>query len=59
MLDKLGVVGIGGVVLVVVGIGLVASESLIVAGGIALVLAGLGLVARGLVVTVMEQFGLA
>jgi hypothetical protein len=57
--DKLGIVGIGGVVLVVAGIGLVASESLIVAGGIALVLAGLGLVVRGLVATVMEQFGLA
>ena len=58
MLDKIGLGGIAGLLLVLAGIVLVASENLLVAAGIALVLAGLGLVVRALVGNVMRQFGM-
>lgn len=58
MLDKIGPLGIVGILLLFGGIGLVASENLVIAGGIALVLAGLGLVVKSLVSSVLQSFGM-
>lgn len=58
MLDKLGGVGIAGVVILFGGIGLVAWKAPIVAAGIALVVAGLGLVVYGIVSSLLGAFGL-
>ncbi len=58
MLRKLGPLGIGGVLLLVVGVALVAQADLQIAAGIALVLGGLGLIVRSLVSGVLRTFGL-
>ncbi|WP_336336446.1 DUF7470 family protein [Haloarcula brevis] len=58
MLDKLGAVGIAGIVVLLAGIGLVAWKAPVVAAGIALVVGGLGLVVYGLVTTLLGAFGL-
>jgi hypothetical protein len=58
MLDKLGIPGVVGVLFLLGGIGLVASESLVLAGGLALVVAGLGLVVFGLVKNLLASFGM-
>lgn len=58
MLDKLGAVGIVGLLLIVAGIAAIASHNPIVAGGLLLVLAGLGLVLKGVVSSVLESFGM-
>ncbi|AFZ72953.1 DUF7470 family protein [Natronobacterium gregoryi] len=58
MLDKLGPLGIVGILALLAGIGLVAYENLVIAGGIALVLAGLGLVVKSLVSSVLQSFGM-
>jgi hypothetical protein len=57
--DKLGTVGLAGVLVTLVGIGIVAWRAPVVAAGIAVTLAGVGLIVRGLVGTVMQSFGLA
>ncbi|WP_313693646.1 DUF7470 family protein [Halorarum halobium] len=59
MLEKLGTVGLLGVLLVVGGIGLVAYADPVVAAGIALVIVGTGLVVKGLASGLMRQFGFA
>lgn len=58
MLDKLGLPGILGVLLMLGGIGIVAVDSLILAGGLALVIAGLGLIVFGLVKNLLASFGM-
>jgi hypothetical protein len=58
MLDKLGAVGVVGLLLAVAGIAVVAVESLIIAGGLALVLVGLGVTAFGLVKNLLGSLGM-
>ncbi|MDS0281869.1 DUF7470 family protein [Haloarcula onubensis] len=58
MLDKLGLPGLAGVVVLFAGIGLVAWQNLILAAGLALVVGGLGLVVYGLVTSLLSTFGL-
>lgn len=58
MLDKLGPLGIAGLVVALAGLLIVAWVNLVLAGGLALVLAGIGLVTAGLVKNVMSAFGM-
>lgn len=58
MLNKLGVAGLLGLLLVVGGIGLLASVDLLIAAGIAFVVAGLGLVVYGLVSNLLGSLGM-
>jgi hypothetical protein len=58
MFDKLGLVGVLGVVFMLGGIALVAWQSLVLAGGLALVVAGLGLVVFGLVKNLLSSLGM-
>jgi len=58
MLDKLGVIGIFGVVLMLGGVAVVAVENLLIAAGIAFVVAGLGLVVFGLVKNLLSSLGM-
>lgn len=58
MFDRLGALGVVGIVLVITGLALIAVESLLVAGGLALVLAGLGLAAKSLVSGMLATFGM-
>ena len=59
MLDKLGVAGVVGFVVMLAGLVLVAYQSPVVALGLALMLAGLGIVVKALVGNVLRQFGMA
>ena len=58
MLRNLGPLGIGGLVLLLVGVALVAHANLQIAAGIALVVAGLGLVVKSLVAGMLQSWGL-
>ena len=58
MLDKLGLPGVLGFLLLLVGIAVVAVENIVVAAGIGLVVAGLGLVVFGLVKNLLAAFGM-
>lgn len=58
MLDKLGTVGVAGIVVLLAGVALVAWQNLILAAGLALVVAGVGLVAYGLVTSLLGAFGM-
>ncbi|WP_336035503.1 DUF7470 family protein [Halobacterium yunchengense] len=58
MLDKLGLSGALGALLVVAGVAVVAWRAPVVAAGIVLVLLGLGLVVRRGVKSVMGMFGM-
>lgn len=58
MLDRLGPVGIVGVVVMLVGIALVAWQDPIVAAGIALVIVGLGMVVKALVSALFGAMGM-
>jgi len=58
MFRKLGPVGVGGSALVLVGVALVALESLQIAVGIGLVLLGLALVVRAVVSSVLGAWGM-
>lgn len=58
MLDKLGLVGLFGVLSMLGGVAVIALESLVIAGGIALVVAGLGLVVFGLVKNLLSSLGM-
>ena len=59
MLDRLGTVGVVGLLLLLGGIALVAYADPIVAVGIALVIVGTGLVVKGLASNLLRQFGFA
>jgi hypothetical protein len=59
MFQRLGLVGVLGVVVMVAGIGLVTWQNPIIGGGIALMLAGVGLVVRSLVTSMLSMFGMA
>jgi hypothetical protein len=59
MLDKLGLSGVFGLLLVVVGVVVVAWKAPVVATGLTAVIVGLALVARGAVQSVMGMFGMA
>lgn len=58
MLDKLGLSGVFGLLLVVAGIAIVAVRAPVVAAGLTAVIVGLALVARGAVQSVMGMFGM-
>ncbi|ADJ14138.1 DUF7470 family protein [Halalkalicoccus jeotgali] len=58
MLDRLGLAGIAGFVLVLVGLALVAVKSPLIAAGLALVLVGLGLAVKSLVSGLLSTFGM-
>ncbi|RQG92773.1 hypothetical protein EA462_00650 [Natrarchaeobius halalkaliphilus] len=58
MLDKLGPLGIAGIVLLLAGIGLIAYADIVIAAGLALVIAGLGIVVKALVTSVLQGFGM-
>lgn len=58
MLRHLGPLGIAGIALLLVGIAVIAYESLLVAAGLSFVLLGLGLVVKALVSSVFRQFGM-
>jgi len=58
MLDKLGLSGILGVLLVVAGIAIVAWTAPVVAAGLTAVILGVALVARGAIQSVMGMFGM-
>jgi len=58
MLDKLGIAGVLGVVVMLGGIAVVAWQAPIVAAGIAFVVAGLGLIVYGMIKNLMTAFGL-
>lgn len=58
MLDKLGLSGILGVLLVVAGIAIVAWTAPVVAAGLTAVIVGVALVARGAIQSVMGMFGM-
>ena len=58
MFERLGIGGVFGVLLLLAGIGVVASQNLVVAGGIALVIAGLGFVVYGIVRNLISALGM-
>jgi hypothetical protein len=58
MLQKLGAVGIVGVLFLLGGVALVAVVEPIIAAGLALVVAGLGMMVYGLVTGFMQSMGL-
>jgi hypothetical protein len=58
MFERLGIGGVFGVFLLLAGIGVVASQNLVVAGGIALVIAGLGFVVYGIVRNLVSALGM-
>ena len=58
MLEKLGVAGVAGIVVLFAGIGLVAWQNLILAAGLALVVSGLALLVYGLVTSLLSSLGL-
>lgn len=58
MFDRLGFLGIVGLLLVLAGLGLVAVESPLIAGGLVLVLVGLGLAVKSLVSGMLSAFGM-
>ena len=58
MFDKLGALGIVGLLLTLGGLGVVASQNLILAGGVALVLVGLAVTALGIVRNLLSSLGM-
>lgn len=58
MIDKLGVAGVAGVLVLLGGIVVVAWQNLFLAAGLAFVVAGLGLIVYGMVSNLLSAFGL-
>jgi drug/metabolite transporter (DMT)-like permease len=58
MFDRLGPLGILGLVVIVAGIAIISLRDLVIAGGIGLVVAGVGLVAFGMVRSMLSMFGM-
>lgn len=57
MLDKLGMAGLLGVLVMLAGIVIVAWQNLFLAAGLAFVVAGLGLIVYGMVSNLLSAFG--
>lgn len=58
MFDKLGIAGVLGVVVMLAGVALVASQNLYIAAGLAFVVAGVGLVTYGMVTSLLSSLGM-
>ncbi|WP_247003350.1 DUF7470 family protein [Halosolutus gelatinilyticus] len=58
MIQKLGPLGIVGLLIVVAGVGLIAHANLLVAVGLALVLVGLGLVVKAIISSMLGAWGM-
>ncbi|WP_408956710.1 hypothetical protein [Natrinema sp. 74] len=58
MIRNLGALGIVGVLLLLAGIGLIASQNLLIALGMALIVGGLGLVVKSLISGMLQNFGM-
>ncbi len=58
MLGKLGAKGIAGIVVLILGIAVIAIQSLLIAAGMALVVVGFVLAAWGLVSGMLASFGM-
>lgn len=58
MLDKLGIVGVIGIVVTIGGLGVVGWRDPVLAAGLALVVVGAGLVVAGLVRNLLASFGM-
>jgi len=58
MLNKLGIPGVLGVLLMTGGVGVVTWQNPIIGGGLALIIAGLGLVVYGMVTTLLSSMGM-
>ncbi|MFC3477965.1 DUF7470 family protein [Halobacterium litoreum] len=58
MLDKIGLSGVLGILLVVAGVAVVAWKAPVVAAGLTAILLGVALVARGAIQSVMGMFGM-
>jgi hypothetical protein len=58
MLDKFGIIGIVGVLVMLGGLSLIAFVNPLIAGGLVLVLVGVGLIVRGLISSVMSAMGM-
>ncbi|SEQ74014.1 DUF7470 family protein [Natrinema salaciae] len=58
MLQNLGALGIAGLVILLAGIGLIASQNIWIAAGMALIVAGLGLVVKSLISGMLQNFGM-
>ncbi|UPM42078.1 DUF7470 family protein [Halocatena salina] len=59
MIDRLGRIGIVGVIIIVAGLALTALVDPLIAGGIALVLVGTALVVRGVIGYALEAMGMS
>lgn len=58
MLEKLGAIGVLGIVVILGGLGLIAWANPVVAAGMALVLFGFGLTVKALVSNLLSSFGM-
>ncbi|NHN46018.1 hypothetical protein G9464_00205 [Halostella sp. JP-L12] len=58
MLEKLGAIGVLGIVVILGGLGLIAWADPVVAAGMALVLFGFGLTVKALVSNLLSSFGM-
>lgn len=59
MFDTLSPAGIVGLIVVLIGIALIASENLLIAAGFALVLVGIGLFVRAMITGMLRTWGMA
>ncbi|WP_254532074.1 DUF7470 family protein [Natrinema gelatinilyticum] len=58
MLQSLDALGVAGLVVLLAGIALIASQNLWIAVGMALIVAGLGLLIRSLISGMLRNFGM-
>lgn len=58
MFGKIGLPGVLGLLVVLAGIGAIATQNLIVAGGVALVIAGLGFLVYGMISQLARSMGI-
>ena len=58
MLGKLGLAGIVGVLVLLGGIGAIATENMVIAGGVAMVVAGLGFLVYGMITQLAKAMGM-
>jgi len=58
MLNKLGIPGVLGVLLMIGGVGIVTWQNPLIGGGLALVIAGLGMIIYGMITTLLSSLGM-